>query len=87
VTVTAEVDGTTITLSGSANKEAALSIPSGRYEAKNRVYRYPLTWAHCVMLRGVFGSELIVGPALASWASQELERRVQPALEAREAKE
>lgn len=87
MTVTAEVDGNTITLSGHATKDLALSIPSGRYEAKGRCYRYPLTWAHCVMLRGVFGTELIVGPALTAWATDELERRVSPALEAREAKE
>lgn len=87
MTVTAELDGNTIAVSGNANKELALSIPSGRYEAKGRCYRYPLTWAHCVMLRGVFGAELIVGPGLASWATDEVLRRVTPALEAREAKE
>lgn len=38
------------------------------------VWRYPLSWAHCIMLRGVFGDELAVGPELRAWAVTEKQR-------------
>lgn len=68
-------------------KDRAKEIPGARYDSKLRAWKYPLSWAHCVMLRGVFGDELEVGPELARWATEDLARRVTPALEAREAKQ
>jgi len=68
-------------------KDRAAEVPGGRYIAKDRAWYYPLSWAHCVMLRGVFGDELEVGPELTQWATEELRRRITPALQAREAKE
>lgn len=59
-------------------------VPGGRYDSRSKSWRYPLTWAHCVMLRGTFGSELIVGPDLKAWAADEVRRRVTPAMEAKQ---
>lgn len=65
----------------------AKEIPGARHDVKARVWRYPLSWATCVVARGVFGDELEVDPELAEWARQEYAGRIAPALEAREAKE
>lgn len=47
----------------------------------------PLSWAACIQLRAQFGSELQVGPELTMWSHAEFQRRVQPALVAREKQE
>ena len=68
------------------SKDKAKEIPGGRFDSKARVWRYPLSWTTCVVARGVFGQELEVGPELKAWAQEEFRTRIQPALEAREAK-
>jgi hypothetical protein len=65
-------------------KDRCYEVPGARSIRGGHTYQYPLSWAHCVMLRGVFGEELEVGPALARWATEELARRVTPALAIRE---
>lgn len=60
-------------------------VPGGRYSSKSKSWIFPLTWAHCVMLRGTFGDDLEVGPALRDFAVAETARRIRPAMEAREA--
>lgn len=47
--------------------------------------RLPLSWSACLMLRGVFSDDLEIGPELGSWAETERARRVDPAVEARDA--
>lgn len=46
--------------------------------------RLPLSWAACLMLRGIFEGDLEIGPQLEAWAAEERARRVDPATEARE---
>jgi hypothetical protein len=65
-------------------KDRCREVPGARYDNKTRTWRYPLSWAHCVMLRGVFGDELIVGERLTTWAREERRTRVDPALAIRE---
>ena len=66
-------------------KDRLKEVPGARYIAKERVWKYPLSWAHCIMLRGVFGAELEVGPALTEWATKE-KQRVDAALAIKEKK-
>lgn len=44
----------------------------------------PLSWSACQMLRGIFGDDLEIGPELKAWGAEEYQRRVEPAVEARE---
>lgn len=67
--------------------KVAKEIPGGKYDKTKRVWRYPLSWATCVMIRGVFGDDLVIGDRLAAWSREEYATRVRPALETREAKE
>lgn len=49
-------------------KELIKQVPGARWHPDHRVWVTPLTWTHCVMLRGVFGEQLEVGPKLVEWA-------------------
>ena len=62
--------------------EVAKQIPGARHDRQSQLWRYPLSWATCVVARGVFGVDLEVGPELAEWAQQEYETRVLPAMSA-----
>lgn len=65
-------------------KELPKQVPGCRWHIERKHWRFPLSWASCVGLRGVFGDRLEVGPKLNDWALNELRDRVQPANELRE---
>lgn len=46
-----------------------------------------MTWATCVILRGLFGTELQLGLGLASWSWDIYHQRIEPALQLRDAME
>jgi len=85
MTVRAERDGNEILVVAPLTyKDRCREVAGARWDSKARVWRYPLSWAHCVMLRGVFGAELEVAPRLVEWASEEVSSRVYPAMTMRE---
>lgn len=61
----------------------------GKYKEIGGVkcWTIPLSWVSCVQLRGTVGADLTIGPNLREWASQELARRVGPAMALRDAEE
>lgn len=63
-------------------KELIRLLPGSWY--KQQEWTVPLSWASCVALRGVFGANLEVAADLNSWAREERERRILPALAMRE---
>ena len=60
-------------------KELCKSIPGASWNAKDQVWRLPISWASCLALRSVFKSELIIGDRLAAWAAAERASRIDPA--------
>jgi hypothetical protein len=81
----AEREGNKIVVRAEYNdRDRCKEIPGHGYDSKRKLWRYPLSWATCVIMRGVFGDRLQIGPELAAWASDERVRRVDPALTARE---
>jgi SNF2 family DNA or RNA helicase len=50
-------------------KDSVKAVPGARWDAENRVWTVPLTWASCLALRAELGRSLVIEPALASWAS------------------
>ena len=60
-------------------KELCKSIPGASWNAKDQVWRLPISWASCLALRAVFKTDLIIGPRLTDWATHELNTRVAPA--------
>lgn len=61
-------------------KEQVKLLPGSRWNADDKVWTVPATWAACKQLRGVFGAELTVGERLAAWSRGEHALRVAPAL-------
>ncbi len=60
-------------------KELCKSIPGASWNAKDQVWRLPVSWASCLALRSVFKDDLIIGEKLSSWAANERATRVDPA--------
>lgn len=56
--------------------EQVKQIPGARYNAENRWWTLPRSWAACVQLRGVFGPTLTIGQRLNEWALDERNGRV-----------
>lgn len=66
-------------------KDLVKQVPGASWNHKHSTWYAPLSWSTCVILRGVFGANLEIGPDLAEWATRELETRVTPANALREA--
>ena len=63
--------------SGYRDKDAVKLVPGTRWDADERIWHAPLSWAACKQFRGVFGDRLHVGEALAGWAWNEFRNRVE----------
>lgn len=62
-----------------SEKDVVRLVPGARWAKVDKLWYVPLSWASCVVLRGVFRDTLEVGPGLNAWAYAELGRRVHPA--------
>lgn len=60
-------------------------VPGSRYVKESGCYTAPLSWATCVILRGIFGEDLQIGPSLADWSWQTYSERIEPTLKLRDA--
>lgn len=59
-----------------ADRYLIRQLPGASWNAEARAWRVRLSWAACITLRGLFGSNLAVGPALVSWARGEYALRI-----------
>lgn len=59
-------------------------IPGARFERKDQVWTAPKSWATCIILRNLFGTELGVGPELHKWTWSEYSERINPAVSIRD---
>lgn len=73
-------DGLIIVDTEFRDKDRIKLVPGHRWDSKSKSWTFPLAWASCQSLRGVFGEELTVGPLLTSWVGNELETRINPSL-------
>lgn len=90
MTVSVDVDPTGKYININAEwrwKELCKSIPGSSWNRQDNVWRIPLSWSGCLALRSTFGDQLTIEPNLESWAFEQLNNRIQPALELREAME
>ena len=60
-------------------------VPGARYDRGAGYWTAPLSWATCVTLRGLFGSDLRVGTRLTEWSWAEYNGRIKPATDLRTA--
>lgn len=62
-------------------------IPGARFDRDAGYWTAPLSWATCILLRGIFREQLEIQPDLAAWSWQTYEARIEPALQLRSAME
>lgn len=62
-------------------------VPGARYNKDAGYWQVPLSWASCIILRGLFGSNLSTGVALTSWSWEIYNSRIKPATDLRNAME
>lgn len=81
----AELDGEHIYVEASyTERELMTQLPGARWDRELKAWRVPLTWAACKQLRGLFGTELSIGPGLAEWSWKQYNERIFPAMTWRE---
>lgn len=62
-------------------------VPGARYDKSAGRWVVPLSWATCITLRGLFGSDLATGVALTNWSWEIYNSRIKPAMDLRNAME
>jgi len=65
-------------------KELCKSIPGAKWDATSQVWSVPTSWATCLALRSTFRNDLVIGPRLTQWATDELTHRITPANDLRD---
>lgn len=87
------VDGRIIVQTQYHERHLVQQVPGSRYDKNARhagstgYWTVPLTWAACITLRGIFGSELVTGPALTKWSWEVYNDRIKPVTDLRAAME
>lgn len=67
-----------------AEKDLIKQVPGSAWDTRRKVWTVPLSWASCIILRGIFGDRVQIGPRLNEWAWNERETRITPTLAVRE---
>jgi hypothetical protein len=62
-------------------------VPGARYDKGGGYWTVPLSWASCVILRGLFEQRLEIGSSLAEWSWRIYRARIEPTLQLRNAME
>lgn len=72
---------------GYVDSDRMTQIPGAAHDRRTGTWKVPLSWASCCVLRGVFGTDLMVGEKLKEWSWDQWSLGVEPAIELREALE
>jgi SNF2 family DNA or RNA helicase len=81
LSVTVEIDSTDSHILINAEwrfKELCKSLPGSSWSVNEQVWKVPLSWTSCLALRSTFKSDLVIGEKLQSWATNEVESRINP---------
>ncbi len=65
-------------------KELCKSMPGAKWDGTTQQWRVPASWATCLALRSTFKDDLVIGPRLTEWATNELTNRITPANDLRD---
>lgn len=60
-------------------------VPGARYDRATGCWSAPLSWATCIILRGLFGEQFQAGLLLAEWSWDTYNSRIEPAMSLRNA--
>lgn len=67
------------------DKDLSMQVPGARWNREELFCHVPLTWASCKQLRGIFEERLEIGDNLYKWAFEEIQSRVNPCMNLRQA--
>lgn len=67
-----------------SERELIKEVPGVRWDADNKFWYAPVSWGTCVILRGVFGNRLQLGPFIMQWATEERKHQIDPAMAIRD---
>ena len=82
---TAEIVGDKIHISTTyQERHLASQIAGAAYKKDLEVWQLPISWPACLTIRGVFGTDVELGPKLIDWAWKERENRILPAMTMRD---
>lgn len=79
------VDGKIVIRTQYHERHLIQQVPGSRYDRSTGHWTAPLSWATCVILRGIFADDLSIGSELTAWSWQIFSQRIEPALELRDA--
>lgn len=65
------------------DREQITQLPGARYDRTDKMWTAPVSWASCIILRGLFGDALEIGPLLHAWTWDQYRTRVGPAVNMR----
>lgn len=60
-------------------------VPGARYDKAAGYWTVPLSWASCIILRGLFKEQFEAGPSLTTWSWETYNSRIEPAMRLRNA--
>src|SRR5690348_8456838 len=66
-------------------KELIAQLPGATYSKNEGVWKAPLSWSTCLVLRGLFGKRLKIDQSLLDWSWEEYNTRISPAMTLRAA--
>lgn len=78
------VDGRLVVQTQWHEKDIVKQIPGAAWDPRAKTWTLPLSWGSCVVMRGVFGDTVRIGPKLNEWAWRERRERIAPANAVRE---
>jgi len=81
------VDGRLVVQTQWHEKDIVKQIPGAAWDPRAKIWTLPLSWGSCVVMRGVFGDTVQIGPKLNEWAWRERRERIAPANAVRECTE
>ena len=80
-----EEDGSQVCVTTSyADRFLIKQLPGSRWDSVRKIWTAPLAWSTCVILRGLFEADLVIGDELKVWAIRERTTRVDEATRLRD---
>lgn len=67
------------------DREQVSQLPGARYDRIDKIWTGPISWATCIILRGLFGESLEVGPELHAWTWKAYTEHINKAMHIRDA--
>lgn len=79
------IDGKIVVRTQYHERHLVKQVPGSRYDKEAGYWTAPLGWSTCIILRGLFGNNLLAGIELSKWSWELFTSRIEPAVHLRNA--